>query len=60
MGDDKPPGELNRMTAPGQHFGFPWYGGGDVRTNEYKDQRAAGGRRLPGGRDGARTPPTSA
>jgi len=37
MGDDIPPGEINRQTAPGQHFGFPWYGGGDVRTAEYKD-----------------------
>jgi len=37
MGDDIPPGELNRQTAKGQHFGFPWYGGGDVRTNEYSD-----------------------
>jgi glucose/arabinose dehydrogenase len=35
MGDDIPPGELNRQTASGQHFGFPWYGGGSVRTNEY-------------------------
>ncbi len=24
MGDDIPPGELNRQTAAGQHFGFPW------------------------------------
>lgn len=38
MGDDIPPGELNRQTAPGQHFGHPWYGGGDVRTNEYAGQ----------------------
>ncbi|TCO69921.1 PQQ-dependent sugar dehydrogenase [Rhodovulum euryhalinum] len=38
MGDDIPPGEINRQTAMGQHFGHPWYGGGDVRTNEYKDQ----------------------
>jgi glucose/arabinose dehydrogenase len=37
MGDDIPPGEINRITAPGQHFGFPWYGGGKVRTKEYKD-----------------------
>jgi len=37
MGDDIPPGELNRVSAPGQHFGFPWYGGGNTRTNEYKD-----------------------
>lgn len=35
MGDDIPPGEINRQTAAGQHFGHPWYGGGDVRTNEY-------------------------
>ena len=38
MGDDIPPGELNVSTAPGQHFGHPWYGGGDVRTNEYKGE----------------------
>ena len=37
MGDDTPPGELNRQTSAGQHFGFPWYGGGSVRTNEYKN-----------------------
>ncbi|MEP0509569.1 MAG: PQQ-dependent sugar dehydrogenase, partial [Aurantimonas coralicida] len=37
MGDDIPPGELNRATASGQDFGFPWYGGGSVRTNEYKN-----------------------
>ncbi len=37
MGDDLPPGELNRITAKGQHFGFPWYGGGKVRTDEHKD-----------------------
>ncbi len=36
MGDDIPPGELNRQTAMGQNFGHPWYGGGTVRTNEYK------------------------
>ncbi|MGI9302487.1 MAG: PQQ-dependent sugar dehydrogenase [Gammaproteobacteria bacterium] len=40
MGDDIPPGELNRQTEAGQHFGFPWYGGGSVRTNEYKDSDA--------------------
>lgn len=36
MGDDIPPGELNRSTQPGLHFGFPWYGGGLVRTVEYQ------------------------
>jgi glucose/arabinose dehydrogenase len=39
MGDDVPPGELNRITKAGQHFGFPWYGGGKVRTSEYKDSK---------------------
>jgi len=28
LGDDIPPGELNRSTARGQHFGFPWTNGG--------------------------------
>ena len=35
MGDDIPPGELNRQTKAGQHFGHPWFGGGKTRTNEY-------------------------
>ncbi|MEL6264213.1 MAG: PQQ-dependent sugar dehydrogenase [Pseudomonadota bacterium] len=38
MGDDIPPGELNRQTEAGQHFGFPYYGGGSVRTADYKDE----------------------
>lgn len=38
MGDDIPPGEINRQTEMGQHFGAPWYGGGSVRTNEYAGQ----------------------
>ncbi len=43
MGDDVPAGELNRVTAMGQNFGFPWYGGGHTRTNEYdKDDPPAG------------------
>jgi glucose/arabinose dehydrogenase len=36
MGDDIPPGELNRIDKIGENFGFPWYGGGHTRTNEYK------------------------
>ena len=38
MGDTTPPGEINHITKMGQNFGFPWYGGGHVRTVEYKDQ----------------------
>jgi glucose/arabinose dehydrogenase len=36
MGDDIPPGEMNRVDKIGENFGFPWYGGGHTRTNEYK------------------------
>ena len=43
MGDDQPPGELNRATEMGQNFGFPWYGGGNVRTVEYKDEQVPAG-----------------
>ncbi|WP_181704887.1 PQQ-dependent sugar dehydrogenase [Chthonobacter rhizosphaerae] len=38
MGDDIPPGELNRATEAGQNFGFPWYGGGKIRTTEYESE----------------------
>jgi glucose/arabinose dehydrogenase len=34
MGDDTPPGELNRITRAGQHFGYPWLGGKNVRIKE--------------------------
>jgi glucose/arabinose dehydrogenase len=39
MGDDIPPGEINHATKAGQNFGFPWYGGGHVRTVEYKNEK---------------------
>lgn len=35
LGDDHPPGELNRATKVGQDFGYPFYGGGHDRTVEY-------------------------
>ncbi|MBY8975166.1 PQQ-dependent sugar dehydrogenase [Rhodobacteraceae bacterium NNCM2] len=38
MGDNTPPGELNRITAAGQNFGHPWYGGGTVRTADYASE----------------------
>lgn len=43
MGDTIPPGELNRATGPGQNFGFPWFGGGGVRTVEYKAETPPAG-----------------
>ena len=38
MGDETPPGELNKACGLGPKvwYGHPYYGGGDVRTNEYK------------------------
>lgn len=35
MGDDIPPGELNRATKAGQNFGYPWLGGHKVRIKEH-------------------------
>ncbi len=37
MGDETPPGELNKAPrlGPDVWYGHPYYGGGDVRTNEY-------------------------
>jgi glucose/arabinose dehydrogenase len=43
MGDDQPPGEINRATQMGQNFGFPYYGGGTTRTVEYKDDQVPAG-----------------
>lgn len=34
MGDDIPPGELNRITKAGQNFGYPWLGGHKVRIKD--------------------------
>ncbi|MEM9781861.1 MAG: PQQ-dependent sugar dehydrogenase [Pseudomonadota bacterium] len=47
MGDDIPPGELNRQTEAGQHFGFPYYGGGQVRTADYQDETPPDGLVFP-------------
>ena len=37
MGDETPPGELNKMPEMGKWYGHPYFGGGDVRTDEYKN-----------------------
>ena len=47
MGDLIPPGETNHVTGPNQSFGFPWYGGGKTRTNEYKDATVPEGEIFP-------------
>ena len=38
MGDETPPGELNRMPKMGMWYGHPYYGGGDVRTADYSGE----------------------
>ncbi|MCB0807799.1 MAG: sorbosone dehydrogenase family protein [Flavobacteriales bacterium] len=39
LGDDAPPCELNHLTSPGQHFGFPYYHGRSIRDPEFGDPR---------------------
>jgi len=40
MGDDQPECELNRLTQPGQHFGFPFCHQGDLPDPKFGRQRA--------------------
>jgi glucose/arabinose dehydrogenase len=35
LGDDAPPCELNRVSRPGQHFGYPYCHGGSIRDPDY-------------------------
>jgi glucose/arabinose dehydrogenase len=35
MGDDQPPDELNVLTSPGQHFGYPFCHGDDIQDPEF-------------------------
>jgi glucose/arabinose dehydrogenase len=39
MGDDLPPGELNRLAEVGQHFGYPFCHGGTIPDPEFGKQR---------------------
>lgn len=47
MGDNVPPDELNRVTERGQHFGFPYLHGRDVRDPEFGDHAGPRDIRLP-------------
>lgn len=35
LGDDLPPEELNRWSAPGEHFGYPYCHGGEIPDPEF-------------------------
>lgn len=39
MGDNIPPDELNRATSKGQHFGYPYCHGGDIKDPEFGNKR---------------------
>lgn len=47
MGEDIPPEELNKAAKPGENFGFPYYGGGHVRTREYAHETPPAGLVFP-------------
>ena len=52
LGDDIPPGELNRSTKPGQHFGFPYWNGkfkvaGSSAAPDLKDMKDPAGAIFP-------------
>lgn len=40
LGDDLPAEELNRVSAPGQHFGFPYCHGGDLADPQFGKGKA--------------------
>lgn len=39
LGENRPPDELNRLTQPGQHFGFPFCHGKDIVDPDYGHDR---------------------
>ena len=52
LGDDVPPGELNRITKAGQHFGFPYWNGkfkvaGSGAAPDLKDMKEPAGAIFP-------------
>ena len=42
LGDNAPPDELNRVSRPGQHFGFPYCHGGTIADPEFGRARRCG------------------
>lgn len=38
LGDDIPPCELNRVTETGEHFGYPYWHGGDIKDPEFGEK----------------------
>jgi len=42
MGDDLPPGELNKISMQGQHFGYPFFHAGDIADPEFGEGKKHG------------------
>lgn len=38
LGDNRPPDELNRLTKPGEHFGYPYFHGRDIWDPEFGER----------------------
>jgi len=47
LGDDLPPDELNHATKKGQHFGFPYCHGGDLKDPKFGDIKPCSEFRAP-------------
>jgi glucose/arabinose dehydrogenase len=43
LGDEQPPDELNRLTRVGEHFGFPYCHGSDIRDPDHNGGRPCAG-----------------
>lgn len=41
MGDDIPPCEINRVAQQGQHFGYPYFHGGDIPDPDFAGDKKA-------------------
>ena len=57
MGDDTPPCELNRVSKPGQHFGYPYCHGGDIADPEFGQGRSCADYVAPAWKLGAHVAP---
>jgi glucose/arabinose dehydrogenase len=53
LGDDAPDDELNRVTGPGQHFGFPFFHGGDTPDPVFGRRKDPDAYRRPSAKLGA-------
>lgn len=46
MGDDVPPEEINIITEPGQHFGYPFVHAGDIDDPQFGDHPSRAGKNF--------------